>query len=195
MELLRLRRRLALAQRGYKLLQDKLDVMMRRFLKLIKETYIVNEQVKKSIKQIFLRLVVSRCLTRGEDFTQAIKNTRPNLDFESSLVRIVGVSIPKFRLRKLKMELDYNFSRMSPELDLALNELKDCAPSLLRLAGLLKNCQLLAFEIEATRRRVNALEYLLIPSISQTIRLISDRLNELERESLLRLMRIKDILR
>jgi len=195
MELLRLRRRLALAQRGHKLLQDKLEEMMHRFLKLIKETTALSEEVNRKIKRVFLNLVISRCLMPEEDFVRALNSARIDLHFRASLGKIMNVLIPQFDFKQPEVKLDYNFFRVTPQLDIALGEFKDLLPSMVRLGSLMKSCELLSFEIERTRRRVNALEYLLIPSISETIRSIRDKLSELERGNLLRLMRVKEILR
>lgn len=195
MELLRLRRRLALAQRGHKLLQDKLEEMMHKFLRLIKEAKAVNEEVNKRIKRTFLHLVVSRSLMRGEDFANAVESAKIDLEFQVTLGRIMNVSIPQFGFKEPQLKLGYDFFRVPPQFDIALSELKELLSLMIRLGNLLKSCQLLSFEIERTRRRVNALEYLLIPSISETIRSIRDKLNELERANLLRLMRLKEILR
>ena len=195
MELLRLRRRLALAQRGHKLLQDKLEEMMHRFLKLIKETTVLSEEVNRKIKRVFLNLAISRCLMPEEDFTGALNSARINLHFRASPEKIMNVLIPQFDFKEPEVKLDYNFFRVTPQLDIALAEFKDLLPAMVRLGSLMKSCQLLSFEIERTRRRVNALEYLFIPSISQTIRSIRDKLSELERGNLLRLMRVKEILR
>lgn len=195
MELLRLRRRLALARRGHKLLQDKLEQMMYQFLSLIKETRALSAEVNKEIKQVFLQLVISRGLMREEDFHQAIKMARIELDFQSVPAKMMNVPVPKFSFKEPALNLNYEFFRVSPQLDVALNEFRDLLPSLVRLGGLFKSCQLLSFDIERTRRRVNALQYLLIPSISETIRSITDKLNEFERGNLLRLMRIKEVMR
>ena len=193
MELLRLRRRLALAQRGHRLLQDKLEQMMYKFLSLIKETKALSEEVNKKIKQVFLHLVISRGLMREEDFHQAIKMARIEMGFQSVPAKIMNVPIPQFSFKEPALNLGYEFFKVSPQMDVALNEFRDLLPSLIRLGGLFKSCQLLSFDIERTRRRVNALEYLLIPSISETIRSITDKLNEFERSNLLRLMRIKEL--
>jgi len=184
-----------LAQRGYKLLQDKLEQMMYKFLSLIKEAKTLSDEVNKKIKQVFLHLVISRGLMPEKDFIQALKTAGMEMGFQSDLAKIMNVPIPQFSFKEPTLNLDYDFFKVSPQLDIALNELRDLLPSLVRLGGLFKSCQLLSFEIERTRRRVNALEYLLIPSISETIRSITDKLNEFERSALLRLMRIKEVLR
>ena len=204
MELLRLRRRLVLAQRGHKLLQDKLEQMMHVFLILIKEARVLNEEVSKKAKQVFLHLAISRGLMPEEDFIQAIKTARMEIGFQSAPEKIMNVVVPKFSFtlpekreqpEKSRISPAASFFRATPLLGIALGELKGLLPSLVRLAELLKSSQLLSFEIERTRRRVNALEYLLIPSISETVRSITDKLNELERGNLMRLMRIKEVLR
>lgn len=193
--MLRLKRRLALARRGHRLLQDKLEQMMYQFLSLIKETRALGKEVNKKIKQVFLHLVISRGLMREKDFYQAIKTARIETGFQSVSARIMNVPVPRFSLKEPALNLNYEFFRVSPQLDVALNEFRDLLPELIRLGELFKSCQLLSFDIERTRRRVNALEYLLIPSISETIRAITDKLNEFERGNLLRLMRIKEVMR
>ncbi len=195
MELLRLRRRLALARRGHRLLQDKLEQMMYQFLSLIKETRTLSEEVNKKVKQVFLHLVISRGLMREEDFHRAIKAAAFEMNFQSVPAKIMNVPVPRFIFKEPPLKLDYDFFRVSPQLDVALNEFRDLLPSLIRLGELFKSCQLLSFDIERTRRRVNALEYMLIPSISETIRAITDKLNEFERGNLLRLMRVKEVVR
>ena len=117
------------------------------------------------------------------------------MDFQSVTVKIMNVPVPQFNFKEPTLKLDYDFFKISPQLDVVLNELKELLPSLIRLGGLFKSCQLLSFDIERTRRRVNALEYMLIPSISETIRAITDKLNEFERGNLLRLMRVKEVVR
>ena len=195
MELLRLRRRLALAQRGHRLLQDKLEQMMYQFLGLIKETRTLSREVNKGIKQVFLQLVLIRGLMPEDDFQQALKTAWIELGFQSVPAKIMNVPVPQFSFKEPTLKLDYEFFKVSPQLDFALKELRDLLPSLIRLGGLSKSCQLLSFDIERTRRRVNALEYRLIPSISETIRSITDKLNEFERGNLLRLMRVKEVVR
>ncbi|MFH1338629.1 MAG: V-type ATP synthase subunit D [Candidatus Omnitrophota bacterium] len=195
MELLRLRRRLALAQRGHKLLQDKLEEMMHKFLKLIKETTALGEEVNRKIKRVFLDLAISRCLMPEEDFSGAVNAARIDLRFRSRLEKIMNVRIAQFDFKEPEIKPDYNFLKVTPQLDIALGELNELLPKMIRLGSLMKSCQSLSFEIERTRRRVNALEYLLIPSLAQTMRSVRDKLNELERGNLVRLMRVKEILR
>lgn len=195
MELLRLRRQLILAQRGHKLLGDKLEQMMYRFLTIIKETEVLNRELNEKIKKLFLRLTVCRALTREEDFSSALKDTELKFEFRSQLVKIMNVYVPQFFCHTEQIKLNYDFYKISPELDLALAGLVTTLPLMLKLAQSLKTAELLSFEIERTRRRVNALEYLLIPAIQETIRFINDKLNELERAGFVRLMRVKEIVR
>lgn len=195
MELLRLRRRLALAQRGHKLLQDKLEEMMHKFLRLIRETTALSEEVNEKIKRVFLDFAVSRCLMPQGDFSDAVNAARFDLRFHSRLEKIMNVLIPQFDFKEPEIKPDYNFLKVTPQLDIALGGLNELLPLMIRLGSLMKSCQSLSFEIERTRRRVNALEYLLIPSLDQTMRSIRDKLNELERGNLVRLMRVKEILR
>ena len=109
--------------------------------------------------------------------------------------RIMNVKVPEFEIKELKIEKRYDFFKTSAQLDLAVAAAPEYIKSLLKLAQLLKTLEILSFEIERTRRRVNALEYMLIPSIQDTIRYITQKLNEFERGNLVRLMRVKEIVR
>lgn len=193
MELLRLRRRLLLALRGKKLLQDKLEEMMHRFLMLLKDIEQAKRDFQKRNQRILQDLLYCRITRPKDEFEQSLSKIYPKVVLGVSTQRIMNVRIPVFDIKDVKIDKGYDFFKTSAQLDLVLAGAKDYIRSLLKLAQLLKTLRILSYEIERTRRRVNALEYLLIPSISETIHSISDKLNELERESLVRLMRIKEI--
>jgi len=194
MELLRLRRRLILAEKGYKLLEDKLDELMRFFLASLKEIKELQKELDLKIKEAFLNLILARSLMRKEDFQKAIQ-PKEALKINFKTKRLLNLDLPEINLEDIPDIFHYDFFNTPSELDLGLLKFKAIMPKLIRLANLYKICQLVSTEIEKTRRRKNALEYILIPSIKETIDYITDRLSELERENLVRLMRIKELIR
>jgi len=195
MELLRLRKRLAIAIRGHKLLQDKLEEMMRRFLLLLKDIDSAKEDFQKRTEILIRDLLYCRITSPKDDFQEALSKIESKISIAISTTRIMNVKVPVFDIAELKIDRQYDFFKTSGQLDLALAGAKDYLGSLLKLAQLLKTLDILSYEIERTRRRVNALEYMLIPSIQDTIRYITQKLNEFERGNLVRLMRVKEIVR
>ncbi len=195
MELLKLRKRLVLAQRGHKLLQDKLEEMMRRFLVLLKNIDSAKDDFQNKNKIMLDDLLYCRITSSKRDFDQTLSRINSRIIMGVSTQRILNVKIPGFDIKELQIEKHYDFFKASAQLDVALANAKDYIKSLLRLAQLLKTLDILAAEIERTRRRVNALEYMLIPAIQDTARYITQKLNELERGNLVRLMRVKEIVR
>ena len=195
MELLRLRRRLSLAYRGHKLLQDKLEEMMRRFLIILKDIDKAKDDFQNENKNILQDLLYCRITSSKTDFEEALSkiNTKALISIETA--KIMNVKVPVFNIKELRIDRSYDFFKTSGQLDLVVARAKDYIQSLLKLAQLLKTLDTLSYEIERTRRRVNALEYILIPSLMETTRFITHKLNEIERSGLVRLMRIKEIIR
>ena len=192
MELLKLRRRLSLAHRGHKLLRDKLDELMRRFLALIEENKSLRQEVEEKLKEIFFRFLMARLSLPKEEFTQALVFPRKELEITPEFKTLLNIRFPRFRLGEIPEPFNYGLSRNSTQLDVALTDLKETLPNLIKLAQVEREVALVSEEIQKTRRRVNALEYRFIPSLEETIDFITFRLSELERESLTRLMRIKE---
>ncbi len=195
MELIRLRRRLILAQRGHKLLEDKLEQMMPRFLSYIKETKELNLKIKQKLQETIPLFIISEGKISQEAFLRALDLVKTDLDLEFKEQKIMNVRVPEVKITKIVVNLNYSLQETSAELDVAILRLKDLLPELIRFSQLFRICQILSYEIERTRRRVNALEYLLIPSIIETIGFIEDKLSEFERGNLVRLMRVKEIVR
>ncbi len=193
MELLRLRRRLVLAQRGHKLLQDKLEEMMRRFLALLKELDTTQEDFRKRNQGISRDLRYCRITASRRDFEESLSGINSKVAIEVFASRIMNVKVAAFKVKELSIEKNYDFFKTSAQLDMVVAAAPAYLESLLRLAQLFKTLDVLSYEIESTRRRVNALEYMLIPSITETIRYIAQKLNELERGNLVRLMRVKEM--
>ncbi|HTY45253.1 MAG TPA: V-type ATP synthase subunit D [Patescibacteria group bacterium] len=195
MELIRLRRRLSLAQRGHKLLQDKLEEMMRRFLMLLKDIDIAKVDFQSRTQKIMQDLLYCRMTASEDEFKKSLAGISAQLVFDVSAMRVMNVRVPVFDVKELKIEKAYDFFKTSGQLDMVVAGAGEYLASLLKLAQLLKSLDILSYEIERTRRRVNALEYMLIPSIQGTIRFITQKLNEFERGNLVRLMRVKEIVR
>lgn len=192
MELLRLRRRLVLAERGHKLLKDKLEEIMRRFLQLMRRLYEIQEGVTSKLKKVFLSFALVRSRSSFKKLEKLIPEGILRLSTEKE--RVFALSIPRFEIEELEVS-DYDFLNTEGELDIGLKKSQELLKDLLEMARLWKAVELLAREIEVTRRRVNALEHILIPSIKETISYISNRLEEMERSYQVQLMRVKEIVR
>jgi V/A-type H+-transporting ATPase subunit D len=192
MELLRLRKRLVLAERGHKLLKDKLEEIMRQFLEIMRQLLAIQERLAKKMDKVFL----SFALVRSRNSLDELRELLPEGDLivEPVKERILNLTLPRFAVRKWEIS-DYDLLNTESELDIGLQKLKEILEDLMEMARLWKAVELLANEIEITRRRVNALEHILIPSIKETIRYISGRLEEIERSYQVQLMRVKEIVR
>ncbi len=195
MELLRLRKRLMLARRGHKLLQDKLEAMMRKFLALLRDIDKAKIDFEERMQSIIRDLLYSRIICSKDVFEQTLLKVESRIVINISIARIMNVKAPSFNVQELMIDKHYDFFRTSAQMDLAVAKAPDYVRSLLRLAQLLKTADILSYEIERTRRRVNALEYILIPLIEETIRYINQKLSEFERGNLVRLMRVKEVVR
>lgn len=190
MELLRLRKRLVLAERGHKLLKDKLEEIMRRFLEIMRELSQRQKGVGERLDKVFLSFALARCRHTQEEMEALIPEGELLLDVEPQ--KVFNIAIPKFSLRKLELS-DYDLLNSDSEIDVGLKTMQELLPDLMEIARLWKAVELLAREIEVTRRRVNALEHILIPNIKETIKYISSRLEEMERSYQVQLMRVKEI--
>lgn len=195
MELIRLRKRLLLAERGHKLLEDKLEEIMRRFLTLLKDINKAKEDFQKNAQVILQSLLYCRITSPKEAFEESLSKINSVISIEISTKRIMNIKVPAFNILKVDIDKGYDLFKTSAQMDVVVTKAKDFIQSLLSLAELFKALDILSYEIERTRRRVNALEYLLIPSIKDTIRYITQKLNEFERGNLTRLMRVKEIVR
>jgi len=192
MELLRLRRRLVLAERGHKLLKDKLEEIMRRFLQLMRRLFEIQEEISVKLE----KAMVSFALVRTRSSRQQLEELIPEgeLIVSPQKERIFNVIIPRFEIAKKKLS-DYDLLHTESELDIGVKKTDEVIEDLMEMSRLWKAVELLSREIEVTRRRVNALEHILIPNIKETIRYISSRLEEMERSYQVQLMRVKEIVR
>ena len=197
MELGRLKKRLATARRGHKLLKDKCDELMKTFLESVKENKELRIKTEKRIADIHASFTVAAALTSSEVLEEALVYPKNEAELSVSTKNIMSVNVPQYDFR-MKKEADgllsYGFAFTAAELDDAAAELDKAVPDLLRLAEAEKRSQMLAEEIEKTRRRVNALEYTMIPQLENTIKVITMKLSENERGNLTRLMKVKDMM-
>ncbi len=198
MELTRLKRSLAMARRGHKLLKDKRDELMRQFLEAVRENKKLRREVEEGIVRANQHMSVARSLMQNESLAVALMYHKQEMTLSVSEKNIMSVRVPQFQIElKTANENDiysYGYAFTSFDLDDAVRALSDIMPDLLRLAEVEKACQLMASEIEKTRRRVNALEHVMIPQYRETIRYITMKLDENERSSITRLMKIKDMM-
>jgi len=195
MQLLRLKRRGVIARRGHKLLKDKQDELMRRILEMVNKIRESRLKIEEELRRAFGYFYFASSKQAPKATDEALLSTTKLIDIEYTTERILNLKIPKFSKKISGGLIGYGFMTTSGDLDLALLKIDRLISRLLELAELEKALELLADEIEKTRRRVNALEYILIPSIDETITFINLKLSEMERGDLTRLMRVKEIVR
>ncbi len=198
MELTRLKKKLVTARRGHKLLKDKRDELMRRFLELVRENKALREKVEAGLASANRNFVLAKAVMREETLNAALLAPSQSLSVEVGSRNIMSVDIPTFNYKtRTPNENDiysYGFAFTSNDLDYAVKSLADIFPDMLRLAEIEKSCKLMAAEIEKTRRRVNALEHVLIPETERNIKYITMKLDENERSTQVRLMKVKDMM-
>lgn len=197
MELTRLKKRLRTARRGHKLLKDKRDELMKKFLDIVRENKTVREEVEEAIMKAHTGFVMARAVMQSEILEESLMFPKQKLSLDLGSRNIMSVDVPVLNLSSEGVEegniYPYGFAMTSGELDGAIATYSNIAPKMLKLAELEKSAQLLADEIEKTRRRVNALEYVMIPQLEETIKYINMKLDENERGNLTRLMKVKDM--
>lgn len=195
MELLRLKKRLNLARRGHKLLKDKRDELMRQLLEVIDEVKELRLSIEKEFQSIVERFVLEKASIGSYQVEQELLLPVKKISVSISKRNIIGVHVPVYAKEVSGDIIPYGYMNTSGEMDIALNDFDKSIENLLDLAEKEKAVQLMAMEIEETRRRVNVLEYKLIPSIIETIRFITMKLDEIERSNTVRLMKVRDIVR
>ncbi len=198
MELTRLKTRLRTARRGHKLLKDKRDELMKQFLDIMRRNRVLREAVEKHVMRVHGAFTVASALMSPELLEQALLHPKQSVNLEIGYKNIMSVNVPVYTYKTRNNDkadiYPYGYLQTSGELDDALTALSDVFSELLELAQIEKSMQLLAQEIEKTRRRVNALEYVMIPQLEETIRYITMKLDENERGNLTRLMKVKDMM-
>lgn len=200
MELSTLKTRLSTAKRGHKLLKDKQDELMRRFIELIKKNKQLRVDVEKELGDSFKEFLQASAVMSPEMMEEAVAIPKEEITLDVKKKNVMSVNVPVMTFKR-KLEDDegsiypYGLAQTSSELDDAILKLYNIMPKLLELAQVEKACQLMADEIEGTRRRVNALEYRTIPDLEETIRFIRMKLDENERSTITRLMKVKDMIK
>ena len=196
MELTRIKRRLVTAQRGHKLLKDKRDEMVRQFIRLIRENHRLRTEVEAALSGALGNFALARAVTEPELMEEALLYPARSVSVDMGIRSVLSVRVPTLTIggEDSRTTLSYGLAETSAQLDGAIERLAALLPSLIRLAEVEKSCELLADEIEKTRRRVNALEYVMIPQFEETIRFITMKLDENERGNLTRLMKVKDMI-
>jgi V/A-type H+-transporting ATPase subunit D len=195
MMLLRLKRRLELARRGHKLLKNKQEKLMQNFFLLVRETTGLRAEIEKAFLEIGGHYLAGRASTGGQALEEALDLSTRKGELSFTERHDMNVTSPEFTFAMPEEDLVYRLSDTSPELDAAFEGLFSSFPKLLDLVGKENTLFLMAEELEKTRRRVNALEYVLIPDLESVIRTIDDKLGELERSNQIRLMKIKDMVK
>ena len=197
MEMTRIKKRLVTATRGHKLLKDKRDEMVRQFILLIRENYTLRREVEAELSSALRDFAMARAVMSPQSLEAAVLYPARQAELHISERNILSVHVPTIEADQASLETtvqSYGFAETSAELDGSIATLASVLPKLVRLAEIEKTTQLLAEEIEKTRRRVNALEYVKIPQMQENIRYITMKLDENERANTIRLMKVKDMI-
>ena len=198
MELTRLKKKRTTAVRGHKLLQDKRDELMRQFLDLVRENMALRQKVEAGIRAANTNFVMAKAAMSEATLRTALMCPKQEVSLDVSSRNVMSVDVPVFGYRTRTADendiYSYGFAFTPQDLDGAVQSLAQILPDMLRLAEVEKSCQLMAEEIEKTRRRVNALEHVIIPETEKNIKFITMKLDENERSTQIRLMKVKDMM-
>ncbi len=198
MELTRLKGKLRTAQRGHKLLKDKRDELMKQFLETVRELRTLRAQVEQELMKVHSSFTVASALMSGPAMEQALMYPKQSVELSMTFRNVMSVNVPEYHYKTRTDDagdiFPYGFAATSGELDGAVAALGEVFQSMLKLAETEKSMQLMAEEIEKTRRRVNALEYVVIPDTEESIRYITMKLDENDRATTTRLMKVKDMI-
>ena len=198
MQLSKLKKQLVTAIRGHKMLKDKRDELMRQFLELVRETRDLREKVERELENCNAHFVNASAVMSKQALDGSLLSPNQQINLEISAKNVMSVEIPQFEADTRTADkgdiFPYGFAFTSFELDDAITSLDRVLPDLILLAQHEKSCELMSAEIEKTRRRVNSLEHVMIPRYQETIKFISMKLEENDRSSRTRLMKVKDML-
>ena len=194
MELIKLKRKIITARRGHKLLKEKRDGLMKQFLSTIKEAKNLRETIEKKLSQAFKAFVFASAEMRPEVINEALAVPAKKTSLEVSTKNVMSVNVPIFDYKAEGDFLSYSLATTGAELDESLESFSDVLEDMVKLAQIEHSAKLMAQEIEKTRRRVNALEYVFIPSMDETIKYITAKLNEQERGTIVALMGVKEMI-
>jgi len=196
MELSRLKIRLKTAVRGHKLLKDKSDEMIRQFMHYIRENKKLREQVEKELVEALGEFMLARAVSDDAVIEEAVAMPSFETGIVTGIKNVMSVEVPEIGIEEteVKEPFPYSFLTITSELDGAVATMSKLLTKLVKLAEIEKTCNMLADEIEKNRRRVNALEYVMIPDIKETIKYITMKLDENERANTIRLMKVKSMI-
>lgn len=195
MELTSLKKKLLVARKGHKLLKDKRDEMMRQFLDIVKENRALREKTEKALLEAERKIMTSKAVMGEKRLTAALMLPKNRVKVNIEEKNVMSVNLPQFSTPETSENvLPYGFANTDGELDEGISALQQALPDLIKLAEEENAIMLLAAEIEKTRRRVNALEHVMIPNYEDTIRYITMKLDEAERSNTARLMKVKDMM-
>ncbi len=198
MELTRIKRKLLTARRGHKLLKDKRDELMRQFLNLVRENKELREKVEEAIREANRSFALARSGMSDEAVRVAFMTPKQEVTLDVTTRNVMSVEVPVYSYETRTSDgadiFSYGYAFTSGDLDAGVARLQEILPDMLKLAESEKSCQLMAAEIEKTRRRVNALEHVLIPDMEDNIKYITMKLDENERSTQIRLMKVKDMM-
>lgn len=196
MELKRLKVRLKTAVRGHKLLKDKSDEMIRVFSARLRQNKKLRRQVEEDVALVFKNFALAGGVTPTEQLLLAFAMPSTSVNVDTGLSSVMGVEVPKLKVTvtKGKHEYPYSFNGISSEADYSIKAVNEIMEKLLQLAEMEKSTRMLAAEIEKNKRRVNALEYVMIPQLKETIKYISIKLDENERSNVARMMKVKTLI-
>lgn len=195
MELLKLKRRLDLAMRGYKLLKDKRDALIQIFIKLIEENKRVRDEFNNKMKKCMDDFLLATIYMGEDDQNSIFQFPQRNLSVKIEYKNVMSLKVPIYKIVDEGDLFTYGMVGSNPELDNSLKKYNEIIPLMIKMAELDKSIALLTDEIEKTRRRVNALEYVMIPNLEDTIKFITMKLDEMARSNNSAIMRIKEMIR
>lgn len=196
MELRRLKTRLKTATRGHKLLKDKSDEMIRQFMVYVRENKRLREEIEAELSIALKGFTLARAVSSNAVIEEAVMMPTTKAEISLSSANVMSVEVPSISVveHEGQDKYPYSFDTVTSELDASIGTLSTLLVKLVKLAEVEKTCNMLADEIEKNRRRVNALEYVMIPQIEETIKYINMKLDENERASTIRLMKVKSMI-
>lgn len=196
MELRRLKTRLKTATRGHKLLKDKSDEMIRQFMVYVRENKRLREEIEAELSSALKGFTLARAVSSNAVIEEAVMMPATKAEISLSSANVMSVEVPSISVveHEGQDKYPYSFDTVTSELDASIGTLSTLLVKLVKLAEVEKTCNMLADEIEKNRRRVNALEYVMIPQIEETIKYINMKLDENERASTIRLMKVKSMI-
>ena len=189
-----LKSRLATATRGHKLLKDKLDEMIRNYSILIKQNYYLRIKYENEIRNLLKNFCLSKCYMSSAEVSSLFAVSSMNLNLNIGSHSIMNVMVPEISLSKInEVKLPYSKIETNSLMDNLVNQTGELMPKIVELSKIEKTCQILQYQIEYTKRQVNSLENLTIPQLKETIKYIQMKIEENERASRIRQLKVKSI--